>query len=185
MILTVAPAGAAVTLVAENVGTDLVVSGGGTLNLTALTQDPGFFLTQAALNGDLSLVTIGSPGFEFSDLYTGVTVPPPFGPAVTFTPDFGSGDKFGSTPGSGPSPALVVPDGYVSGDPLAATMTFVGESVESLNLIPGTYTWTWGAGPDADLMTLVIVPEPSGAVLLGLASLAVLGRRRPRAEGRP
>lgn len=44
------------------------------------------------------------------------------------------------------------------------------------------YNWAPPRGPGTFIGTLIIVPEPSTLVLLGMASLAVLGytRRRPR-----
>ena len=71
---------------------------------------------------------------------------------------------------------VFVPAGYSSGDPLGvSTATWTGETLDSLGLAIGSYTWTWAG----DSMTVNIVPEPTTALLLttGLAGLAVRRRR--------
>jgi len=58
----------------------------------------------------------------------------------------------------------------------------------SMGLTPGSYTWSWGSGLNADSFTLNIVATPAGvpesgstafSMLLGLGALALLGRSGP------
>jgi hypothetical protein len=64
----------------------------------------------------------------------------------------------------------LLPQGYVSGDPLSDSATYTGATFASLGVTPGTYVWTWGSGADADNFTLQIgptaAPEPSSLLLL-------------------
>jgi hypothetical protein len=111
---------------------------------------------------------------------------PAYGGGHAFTQaSSGTGDRFGIIGNTGSSLGnfIVVPDGYVSGDPLSATNVFAGERLESLGVTPGTYVWTWGTGLNADSFTVEIkpapLPEPVSVSLLGIA-LAGLGVRRWR-----
>ena len=60
---------------------------------------------------------------------------------------------------------------------LSSTSTYTGQSFTTLGVMPGTYEWTWGTGPNQNY-TLIIgssspgpmpVPEPASAALLGAA----------------
>jgi hypothetical protein len=68
---------------------------------------------------------------------------------------------------------LVVPQGYVSGNPLSDTSIYDNATFASLGVILGTYVWRWGTGADADSFTLNItaaaVSEPSELSQLGSA----------------
>jgi hypothetical protein len=76
------------------------------------------------------------------------------------------------------APTLFVPTGYVSGTALSATDTYSGQTFVSLGLTPGTYTWTWGTGANADSFKVQIgpaataVPEPSTAILAVFEAVA-------------
>lgn len=48
-------------------------------------------------------------------------------------------------------------------------------------MTPGTYTYMWGSGTDADSLTLNVgVPEPETAALFGTGLLGLLLIRRHR-----
>jgi hypothetical protein len=68
---------------------------------------------------------------------------------------------------------VVVPFGYVSGSALSETATWNDQTISSMGLTPGTYTWTWGSGIDADSLTLNIAPEPGSLLLFSAAGLAL------------
>jgi len=172
---------------------DVLVSGGGTVNLADLI---GFDLSRpevfdAEIMPFFAKILLGSdPSHALPiDVYGSPLVhgPSDFGPDYVnghfFTlASSGTGDRFGIL---GDGNFIVVPDGYVSGDPLSATSVYAGQTLKSLGVTPGTYVWTWGAGVNADSFTLEIkpapapVPEPVSLSLLGVAA-AGLGVRRWR-----
>ena len=56
---------------------------------------------------------------------------------------------------SGFGNAVTVPIGYTSGF-LSGTSTYVGKTFATLGITPGTYTYTWGSGPNASSIILQI-----------------------------
>jgi hypothetical protein len=123
----------------------------------------------------------------------------PFTSGVTGPANFGSGAFRVANSGSGSivgidlsaTPAVVVPSAYVSGSAISGTATWTGQTFLSLGVTPGTYTWTWGAGANADSLVLQIGPlaprstqaiptlSEWGVVALGcLVALAGLSRMR-------
>ncbi len=157
-------------------GANVVVTGSGTLNTTALTlgntatQNPEVF-------PGFSVVYSG-PASSAVQNYTGVTVPA----------SFGSGGSTNATSSSGSfvgvvgfiSDSIYVPTGYVSGTALADTSTYANTTIATLGFTPGTYTDTWGTGTaNADSLVVNVVPEPSTWALLSLgAGLLSLTLRR-------
>ncbi len=89
--------------------------------------------------------------------------------------------------GSGFSfPVILVPNGYVSGSALSGSATYDGATLDSLGLTAGKYVYTWGAGADADSLTVNIgaggAPEAStwAMLLMGFAGLGFAGYRASR-----
>ncbi len=82
---------------------------------------------------------------------------------------------------------------YVSSAPLASVMRFIGEPIQSLGLIPGTYEWSWGDDVTNDNIIMIVddtppppVPVPMSWMLLGLGMVgcgAVAVRSRRRIDG--
>ena len=126
-------ADAGVVINVEQVGNDIVASGGGTLNLTDLT-----FVSEAgaiaAIITDPAFIGMGpipNPSGNSMNAYQGLTGPATFGTTTRVGNDAssGSGDLFAlnadwnqPTPG----PTLFVPIGYSSGTALSATDTYSG-----------------------------------------------------------
>lgn len=170
---------AAYTVTMNQVGTDVVATGSGFFNLAGagapLTNPSGVGVVPAS-----AMVVIGAAA-----VVDGFTLPIA-GPA-----NFGAGGFALATSGAGPIAGinttismLVVPAGYIDGTPLGvATTTWSGQTLAGMGVTPGTYVWTWGAGPTADSFTLIVnAPSPAsvptlaewGTVFLA-AMLALLG----------
>jgi hypothetical protein len=92
--------------------------------------------------------------------YSGFTTSPSnFGPGGLGGPQTStSGNIFGVVKFDGPSgtPSLLVPTGYTTGTVISSTQTFNGQTFSSFGLTPGTYTYTWGSGANADSINVVV-----------------------------
>jgi hypothetical protein len=159
---------------------DVIGTGSGSINTSALT----------AVSATISIPVIGSAGADLqigtpnSEVtgYVGCTGPTSFGTGTVFGA-FGSGDFVGII---GLDDKILLPTGYVSGTPLLDSAEWQFQSFASLDITPGTYTWTWGTGSTADSLTVttVAVPEPGLLSLLLFGGLALLHRRPSLEEKR-
>jgi hypothetical protein len=174
----------AYTVTLEQVGSKVVATGSGAIDLTGLAffeQLPNIpsFVSAAA-----GVINTGLPANAFR--YSGATGPTSFGSGNVFLANTSSGDLVGIAGNVGSSPGgigvVTVPEGYVSGTALSDSATYSNASFAILGLTPGTYVWTWGAGANQNF-TLVIggagVPDDGSTVsLLGCALLGLAALRR-------
>lgn len=175
---------AGIILTAEEVGDDVVIHGGGTLDVSTWTfLSPGLQLTgiQASAN-----IGVGPAPQAMVDIYTVpgmIDGPTSIGPGTDpFFADTGGGDAFGLGWSPGLS-ILAVPSGY-TGAELSSTSTYLDHSFDTLGLAIGEYTWTWDTiDGGSDFFTLNVVPAPGALALLGLAALARRRRARTSAGG--
>ena len=157
----------------------------GSLNLTGLT-----FVTSLNINagveGDPVDFNLGNPGFvNPTDIYGGIMGPSSIGPGGFTQVSTGPGPSVGVDEFAGAA-EIFVPAGYHSGDQLTSSATWDNTTISGLGLTPGTYTWTWGSGPTADDIKVVIsatpVPEPSSLILaamgIGVVGCCIAIRRR-------
>lgn len=191
------------TVTVTQQGGNVVASGSGALDLTGWTLEfsaadgggscPDFdpLAPELGIGGD----TLCAAGFTPGDAYQqNVTGPASFGPGPGASPSSTSGDviDFGSyndcTGNFCTHGELVVPAGYISGNPLSDTTTYDDATFASIGLTPGIYVWTWGDGGANERFTLDIesstVPEPTSLALFGAGLLGtglVLLRRRKAA----
>ena len=137
----------------SQVGPNVVWSGSGSFNLTALTSD-GPSGTSAGYESDQAIWAIG-PGAPV-DTYIGtITYPLTFGTnAVPVTS--ASGSTFGILPGGTGGRSLYVPSGYDSNTNISGTATYDNTTIASAGLTPGTYTWSWGSGANASTLVMTI-----------------------------
>jgi hypothetical protein len=179
---------AGIIMTATEVGSDVVVSGSGTADLTGLSLNTNAGTVSFMSPSEASLDT-GPTGAISTDQYQSVNGPSDFGSGAFTFATSGTGDRFGVSfvGGIGVSfYSLFVPQGYVSGSQLNGTSTFANQTFASLGMTPGTYLWSWGPAAQDDTFTLSIVgasavPEPSSLVtaLIGVVLVGV-GAARPR-----
>ena len=136
----------------SQVGSNVVWSGSGKFNLTALTSTGttsigGGFQANQAVWAIGPIVTV--------DTYSGtITYPFTFGAGgVGVTSNTGS--TFGILPG-GSGRLLYVPYGYTSNSVISGTSTYNSTTIAGMGLTPGTYTWSWGSGGNASTLVMTI-----------------------------
>ena len=168
----------------SEVGSDVVASGSGTLNVAALSfeKSGGSF---SFMTANVASIILG-PTSGFAAGYSGISGPYNFGGGGSvLSATSGFGDVFGLL-GQGGTPLLTVPQDYTSGTELFGRTTWGGKNFATLGVTPGTYVWTWGTGSTADSFTLQIggtstaTPEPGTFGLFALAGPGLMVLRRVR-----
>lgn len=178
--------GAVIVNVSE-IGGDVVFSGSGTLNISGLTSQGSGNLLAGSDFGKEFFLGFDPNGFPAVDFYgaTGqVTAPAALFAGDRFiTPQLGTGPRFGiaiEAFNGQVDPAVTVPAGYVSGTALSSTSTYSGQTLASLGLIPGSYTWSWAN--DSLTLNIAAIPLPATAWLFPAGLIASMRwmRRRSR-----
>lgn len=166
----------------SQVGSNVVFTGSGTINLSALTLHANqTFNTH--VNPTNGIADVGPTSLGSIDVYELVSGPGSFGSGASTVSSAGSGDLFGVF---GNFDEIFVPQGYISGASLSGSSTFDNATLSSLGITPGTYVWTWGSGPTADSFTLTSgTPEPGSMSLLAAGLLLAGLRMRKRSAGLP
>ncbi len=167
----------------ENLPGEVLVTGSGTLNLSALLflyNGYGTGAGVAAHYGQFSAGPVSRTSSVESSEYSGLFGPTTLGTGSGYDAAAGTGDVVGVGVSNG-TVGIIVPVGYVSGTQLSDTAIYDSQTISSLGLTSGIYVYTWGSGPTADSLTINIgvVPEPASLAMLGVpAALALLRRRR-------
>jgi hypothetical protein len=153
-------------------GANVVATGSGTLNLSALSPDGATNVASfvASQSGGIMLGS-STPGLQA--LYSAIAGPASFGTGSVFSASSGTGGFVGVNATGG---ILLVPFGYVSGTSLSSSATWNNTTLAGLGLTTGTYTYTWGSGATADSFVLnVATTTPSPTPAPGTLYLAILG----------
>jgi len=179
--LSVRPAQAGgYTITLQQVGPNVVATGSGSIDLTGLTRS-GSGSTSPAIrpaiapfgNRTLPAFINTGPASSSVDFYDGASGPGGFGSIRTTSASSGSGDMVGIATNIF-GKALVVPRGYVSGTALSDMAIYSGTTLATLQVIPGTYVWTWGAAANQNFTLKIlssILPAPKVTNISARASV--------------
>lgn len=145
----------------------------GDLDLTG-TSAVSVGVVSGAVGSD-GTVVIGPNTANAVDVFTFASIMPEFSVGVAqVLASSGSGDAFGLHVSNG-AVFLLVPSAY-DGSLISGASIFESQTVNSLGLLSGDYTYTM---PSSDEVSLSIVPEPSvGALMLGLLALGYAIQKR-------
>jgi len=146
------------------VGSNVVMAGSGTLNIDGLTLVAGATgpMGGAGLGINSATFILGANGGYF-DQYSGIlTYPSNFGTGGGAGSSTSAGDIVGVIYDGGPPHLLIVPTGYTSGSYLTSSQTFNSQTFTSLGLVAGTYSYTWGTGSNAEILSVVVGGTASG-----------------------
>jgi len=162
----------AFTVTLEELGSNVVATGSGTIDLTGL-----IFLSVGGVGGAAIAPNQGRFQLAGGSIlnYTGLSGPTSFGSGGFTLANSSSGDAVGTLVFG--SRVLFVPSGYLSGNPLSGTSTYNNATFASLGVTPGTYVWSWGTGLPNQNFTLQIGPAgvPDGGSTVSLLGCALLG----------
>ena len=173
----------------SQVGSNVVATGSGTINTSGLLGpfgpiDEPSASYNARVIADLPTVILGpEPGEAYHGTISG---PSNFGSGIFASASSDTGNYVGLLYEAND---INVPTGYVSGTALSDTATWNDTTLSTLGLTPGTYTYTWGSGSNADSFVVEIasIPEPSSMILLvlaiGVVTFGAWLRRRLRRLG--
>jgi PEP-CTERM motif len=174
------PARAGYIVTLEQVGSDVVATGSGAIDLTGLTLAFSDGTNKAKLTPSEASITTGPAVDTPTDGYDGFSGPMNFGGGgTTIDADSGSGNLVTIVGGGN---LLGVPLDYVSGSALSDTSTYDNQTFSTLGVAPGRYEWTWGSGVNQNFTLVIGTPEPStwAMMLVGFAGLGFAGYRKSR-----
>ena len=151
ILFTQTSAFGAATMTIQPNNSGYVANLSGTINTAGLTLlgTSSFANALAADDHRIALGVNGSGTSRLSD-YSGISGGSSWGSFLIFG-SVGSGDEFVLLGRHG---RLALPAGYQSGAAISSSATFTTRGI----LNAGTYTYTWGAGTNADSLTVIISP---------------------------
>jgi hypothetical protein len=184
-LFSVRPAQAGYIVTLQEVGSNVVATGSGAIDLTRLTFE-GQASTSPSIVPEFGIIATGASAV--GDLYTGpITGPSSFGSGFITFANSGTGDLVAIF---GLAFQLLVPDNYVSGSALSDSATYNNATFSSLGVTPGTYVWSWGGGANQNFTLQIVgmapVPDQgSTSLLLTFGLLGLVMCRRQLLRGQP
>jgi hypothetical protein len=139
----------------KEVGSDVVMSGSGSLDIFDLFPiGDGFSISYVAPIVSRFACGLEGAGPFNGSIFTGATLNKPsnFGFSAQTIATSGTGDLFGVNLYGFGVDAVFLPTDYVGGSPLNGTSTYSNSTFSSLGVTPGTYVWSWGS----DSITMII-----------------------------
>jgi VPDSG-CTERM motif len=168
----------------QQVGSNVVATGTGAIDLTGLMMGSGLS-SQSAIVPAVAHIVTGFPNSGANYGGSGViTGPSSFGSGGPMFASSGTGDLVGFETNTGSfGNFIIVPVGYASGSALSDSAMYNNATFASLGVTPGIYEWTWGTGANQnftlDAVAPAGAPDSGSTFALLLLSLATLfGARR-------
>jgi hypothetical protein len=153
-------------------GSDVIANGSGTINLSALTSKGACGFHAGVLPASGVAIAGNTGNLGLCDVYSGFSGPSNFGSGGSTAASAATGDTVGI---EDILPGLFVPSGYLSGTSLSDTATWSNQTLSSLGMTPGAYTYSWGTGATADSLVVHIgaasAPEPGSLFLFGTGAI--------------
>ena len=163
----------------EQVGSNVIATGSGNIDLTGLTVEEEDSVNNIGVSDPrVPLIAVGFS--SNSTIYSGsFSEPSSFGTGNIAVDNSSSGSWV-----SAGYEDIGVPLGYTSDSALGiSTSTYDNATFASLGVTPGIYVWIWGAGADQSVtLEIGATPLPTALPLFasGLGALALFGWRRRR-----
>ena len=163
----------AIAIVALETGGNVVFSYSGTIDTTGASISGN--QTLGAFSGIIpNLGIVGNSGTPY-DAYSITGGGGTFGTGgVTVATIHSTGDSFQIRDNDS---RVRLPDNYSSGTTISGSITFTGTNFTTLG-VDSSSNITWNLPNDSISLQFTAVPEPSSTLLLGLATLTLLGHRR-------
>ncbi|MEL7472231.1 MAG: hypothetical protein AAGK04_02860, partial [Planctomycetota bacterium] len=162
-LLTALLAGAAhtapadITVSVEEVGNDVAWNASGSADISGLVFSESGTAIPTVTPGVVFVIGTTGSGDAYSMSGASFAGPGSIGSGARSDADSATGDVCGL---DFQNQVLLVPAGYISGDPVSSTATYANQTLASLGLTEGVYTWTWNTASGAESLTLEIIGPP-------------------------
>lgn len=177
VLVCAASAQAALLMSFQEVGSDVIGTMSGSLNLSGMSATTGFTSSVIGAETSAGIFGTGPIGSVLTRYIGQISGPASFGIGGNVSADSTTGDAvfFYAT-----LHAFWVPDTYISGDALSGSLTFLNDSFTSLGATAGDHVYTLTSGDTITVRFANAVPLPASLPLsaAALAALALVRRRR-------
>jgi hypothetical protein len=168
LLLISSPAQAGYIVTLEQVGSNVVATGTGAIDLTGLSFNTNG-LAGPGITPNGGYIECGA--MSVGSYSVGLSGPTSFGAGTGGLASSSSGDAVGIYKSFND---VFVPVGYVSDTALSDSATYDNATFSSLGVTPGTYEWTWGTGADQNFTLVIPATVPDSGSTFGLLFLALI-----------